>query len=188
MRLVVGIGNPGRQYAWTRHNIGFLCVDRLVQGFPGTQFREVPKFFSDISKVESPYGPIVFIKPRTYVNLSGKAVKAAKEYYNIKEDCIIVLADDVNLPFGSVRLRQDAGSGGHKGIKSITQSLGSSHYWQLRLGVGRPKEENMGLSDFVLGQFSNEEQLGVQSLLSEMAVLFVQWCSEENGPQGNKLL
>ena len=186
-RLVVGIGNPGRQYAWTRHNLGFLCVDKLVQEFSGSQFREAPNVFSDVAQVESSYGSIIFIKPRTYVNLSGRAVRATKEYYNIEMDHIIVLADDVNLPFGGIRLRRDAGSGGHNGIKSITQNLGSNHYWQLRLGVGRPKEGNM-LSDFVLGQFSMEEQLGVRSLLTEITTLFVQWCSGEEDPQKSKLL
>ncbi|WP_348663128.1 aminoacyl-tRNA hydrolase [Chlamydia vaughanii] len=175
--LIVAIGNPGRQYTWTRHNIGFLCADKLVQGFPGAQFKEIPKFFSDVAKVESPCGPMVFIKPRTYVNLSGKAVRVTKEYYNIEMNHILVLADDVNQPFGNVRLRQNAGSGGHKGIKSITQSLGSNDYWQLRLGVGRPQREDIELSDFVLGQFTEEEQLGVQSLFIEASALFSQWCS-----------
>ncbi|AFS27323.1 aminoacyl-tRNA hydrolase [Chlamydia psittaci] len=175
--LVVAIGNPGRQYIWTRHNIGFLCVDRLVQQFPGVHFKEAPKLFSDIAKVESSQGSMVFIKPRTYVNLSGKAVLAVKGYYNITTDRILVIADDVNQPFGNIRLRQSAGGGGHKGIKSITQSLGSNDYWQLRLGIGRPQRENVELSDFVLGQFTKEEQIGIQSLFIEASALFSQWCS-----------
>ncbi|SYX09281.1 Peptidyl-tRNA hydrolase,peptidyl-tRNA hydrolase,Peptidyl-tRNA hydrolase,peptidyl-tRNA hydrolase,Peptidyl-tRNA hydrolase [Chlamydia poikilotherma] len=175
--LIAAIGNPGRQYTWTRHNIGFLFVDKLLQGFSRAQFKEAHKLFSDIAKVESPQGPMVFIKPRTYVNLSGKAVSAVKEYYNIATDHILVLADDVNQPFGNVRLRQNAGGGGHKGIKSITQSLGSNDYWQMRLGIGRPQREDVELSDFVLGQFTEEEQIGIQSLFIEASALFSQWCS-----------
>ncbi|MEF9496999.1 aminoacyl-tRNA hydrolase [Chlamydia sp. 04-14] len=175
--LIVAIGNPGRQYTWTRHNIGFLFADKLLQGFSGAQFKEARKLFSDIAQVESPKGTMVFIKPKTYVNLSGKAVSAVKEYYDIATDHILVLADDVNQPFGNVRLRQNAGGGGHKGIKSITQSLGSNDYWQMRLGVGRPQREDIELSDFVLGQFTEEEQIGIQSLFIEASALFSQWCS-----------
>lgn len=176
--LVVAIGNPGRQYVWTRHNIGFLVVDRLVQEFPGTHFKETSPFLSDMCRVESSGGVMMFIKPRTYVNLSGKAVKAVKDFYRIDIQHILVLADDVNRPFGDVRLRQGAGSGGHKGIKSITQTLGSNAYWQLRLGIGRPQEACVELSDFVLGKFTEKEQLRMPSVLIEAGALFSQWCSE----------
>ncbi|WP_201456310.1 aminoacyl-tRNA hydrolase [Chlamydia sp. 17-3921] len=178
VKLIVAIGNPGKAYAFSRHNIGFLLADKLVEELRGSPFKPSSKNFSSIAKVETPSDCLVFIKPETFVNLSGKAVLSAKSFFNVDSEHLLVLADDVNHSFGKARLRYQAGSGGHKGIKSIVASLGSNNFWQLRLGIGRPLNDSSGLSDFVLGHFSAEEkeQLGV--FFAEASTLFTQWCLE----------
>ncbi|ANH78743.1 aminoacyl-tRNA hydrolase [Candidatus Chlamydia sanziniae] len=177
-RLIVAIGNPGAQYKVTRHNIGFLLADKLVQELDGSAFKSLLGCDSSLAKVESISGTLLFIKPHTFVNLSGKAVVKVKKYFHIALEHILVLADDVNHPFGKLRLRFRAGSGGHKGIKSITEMLGSNDYWQLRLGIGKPSETITGLSDFVLGEFSEKEQIQLDSIFTEAKTLFAQWCAE----------
>ncbi|EPP34846.1 peptidyl-tRNA hydrolase [Chlamydia ibidis] len=175
-RLVVAIGNPGSRYAWTRHNIGFLLVDQLVVEFQASSFKDTPKCFSLSAKLDLPSGPVIFIKPKTYVNLSGKAVRSAKDYYGVSLDQILVLADDVNRKFGDVRLRESAGSGGHNGVKSITHALGSNGYWQLRLGIGKPSVVSQELSDFVLSPFSEMEKVQMSTMFAEATRLFSSWC------------
>lgn len=176
MKLVVAIGNPGLRYRWTRHNIGFLLADRLANGYHGKEFKEAPKLFSSVTKITAFGEDWVLLKPSTYVNLSGSAVVAAKKYYNLTPEQILVLADDVNRPFGVLRMRQYAGSGGHNGIKSITASLGSNAYWQLRLGVGYPAQGE--LSDFVLSTFSGEEKDQMESIFDKAIEMMLQWNSD----------
>lgn len=178
-KLVVAIGNVGASYTWTRHNIGFLFADFLLQHMRGTPFKKVPPLFSFVAKGETPLGPVVLIKPTTYVNLSGKAFSAVRKYYQIPSNQILVVADDVNHPLGSTRLRWQGGSGGHKGLKSIRDSLGSSDYWQLRLGVGRPENDHHGLSDFVLGNFLQEEQEQLPNIFHNAEKLFLDWLAQE---------
>ncbi|QYC79340.1 aminoacyl-tRNA hydrolase, partial [Chlamydia suis] len=115
VKLVVGIGNPGRQYVWTRHNIGFLLLDFLASRFSG-EFRESPRLFASFVKVDTSNGAVILIKPTTYVNLTGKAVLAAKKFFCVSVEDILVVADDINREFGSIRFRQDCGSGGHNGV------------------------------------------------------------------------
>ncbi len=176
-RLVIAVGNPGRRYTWTRHNIGFLLADRLVEQLGGSSFKEVPRLFSSLSKVDMQDESIIFIKPKTFTNLSGRAALAVRRYYDVPLDNILVLADDVNHSLGILRLRQNGGSGGHKGIKSITECLGDNGYWQLRLGVGRPPEEKGKLADFVLGEFSDDEKEEIKKIFLDAEGLFSQWCS-----------
>ncbi|ACZ32842.1 peptidyl-tRNA hydrolase [Chlamydia pneumoniae LPCoLN] len=177
-KLIVAIGNPGHGYANTRHNAGFLLADRLVEELQGPPFKPLSKCHALMTLVESSSGPLVFIKPTTFVNLSGKAVVLAKKYFNVALSHILVLADDVNRSFGKLRLCFNGGSGGHNGLKSITASLGSNEYWQLRFGVGRPLEEGVELSNFVLGKFSEEENLQLGSIFVEASTLFTEWCSK----------
>lgn len=175
-KVVVAIGNYGTRYIWTRHNIGFLLADMLVQG---AVFKSVPSLFSLVAKTTTTHGSLIVIKPTTYVNLTGKAVASVKKHYGIDSKQMLVLADDVNHAFGSVRLRWQGGSGGHKGLKSIRDALSSSDYWQLRLGVGRPADDRMGLADFVLGEFSKQEREQLPTIFNEAQKLFFEWLSAE---------
>ncbi|WP_080121735.1 aminoacyl-tRNA hydrolase [Chlamydia suis] len=174
VKLVVGIGNPGRQYVWTRHNIGFLLLDVLASRF-SCEFRETPRLFASFVKVDTANGAVILIKPTTYVNLTGKAVLAAKKFFSISVEDILVVADDINKEFGSIRFRQDCGSGGHNGVKHTTQSLQTNHYWQLRLGVGRPSPQAEGVADYVLSNFSCNEKEQLNDFLEKGVEEILPW-------------
>lgn len=175
VKLVVGIGNPGRQYVWTRHNIGFLLLDSLASRFLGA-FREAPRLYASFAKVEISSEAVVLMKPTTYVNLTGKAVLAAKKFFDVSMEDILVVADDINREFGFVRFRQDCGSGGHNGIKNTTQILQSNHYWQLRLGVGRPSYPGAeGVTDYVLSSFSLNEKEKLNDFLEKGIEEILPW-------------
>ncbi len=149
MPLIVGLGNPGTAYALTRHNIGFMVVDALLQN---KSFHQITKksFQGELFKAQNRY----YLKPLTFMNLSGHSVLAVKNFYKIEE--IIVIHDDLDLPFGAIRFKKGGGHGGHNGLKSIDQSIGRN-YLRVRMGIGKPKHGTV--SDFVLGNFSQAQQL-----------------------------
>ncbi|WP_353661944.1 aminoacyl-tRNA hydrolase [Hydrogenimonas sp. SS33] len=150
MWLVVGLGNPGARYERTRHNIGFLVVDRLVEK-TGAHSLSSSSFHGDLYKKSS----TLFLKPTTYMNRSGIAVQAVKNFYKIETEKIIVIHDDLDLPFGAVRFKKGGGSGGHNGLKSIDAMVGSD-YLRVRMGIGKPAYKSQ-VVDYVLHDFSEEE-------------------------------
>ena len=138
MKMIVGLGNPGREYAATRHNLGFMVVDevarRLSAGQRRTRFRaELAEAFVDGQK-------LVLLKPQTFMNLSGTAVREAALWYKIPPAEILVVVDDIDLPFGALRMRGEGGSGGHNGLKSIIADLGTEAFPRFRMGIGRGRE------------------------------------------------
>ncbi|MCK4653293.1 MAG: aminoacyl-tRNA hydrolase [Candidatus Cloacimonetes bacterium] len=147
MRLVVGLGNPGEKYYNNKHNVGFLLLDQYAEN-KGFKFKKKLKYFFAI------LDEIIFIKPRTYMNRSGAAVTSIITKYHI--DDILVIVDDINLPLGEIRLRREGGSGGHNGIASIVDALGTDKFQRFRIGVGIAVYE--GLSDYVLSDFSKDEK------------------------------
>lgn len=154
MKLIVGLGNPGKQYEKTRHNIGFEVIDKL-SGRLGIPL--------DQSKFKGLYGighsqgeKILLLKPLTYMNLSGESIRAVMDYYNINLEDIIVIYDDLDLPVGKIRLRQKGSAGGHNGIKSTILHVGSQEFNRIRVGIDRPKN-GQSITDYVLGRFTKEE-------------------------------
>lgn len=152
--LIVGLGNPGPEYAGTRHNVGFDVIELLAERF---------KIKLDQSKHRSRFGlgrldgtPAALIKPLTYMNLSGQAVAPLMRQFGIKPDRLIVIADEMDLPLGRLRLRSKGSSGGHNGHKSISASIATQEYPRLRLGIGRPKEDES--RDHVLSKFHPDER------------------------------
>lgn len=154
MKLLVGLGNPGREYANTRHNIGFMVIDRLAStlGIPVKRLL----FHALTGQGELGGEKIILAKPQTYMNLSGKAVGALLNWYKTGLSGLLVIYDDMDLPAGCLRLRPKGGAGGHKGMQSIIQALGTNAFSRLRVGIGRPQEPGAG-SNFVLRQFTPEE-------------------------------
>lgn len=153
--LVVGLGNPGPRYAGNRHNIGFLVADELAARVGG-------KFKSHSSGAEVLEGHIagarvVLAKPRSFMNLSGGPVSAAKRFFKADLDSLIVIHDELDLPFGTIRLKRDGGENGHNGLRSISKSLGTRDYLRVRFGVGRPPGR-MDAADYVLKDFSGAER------------------------------
>jgi PTH1 family peptidyl-tRNA hydrolase len=168
--VIVALGNPGKKYAMTRHNLGFITLQAFAET-QGWKFKEEGRFQALVAKGTLPgkkgeeknqegkssEEKIVFLlMPTTYMNLSGVAVKAFLDYYRLAPEHLLVVNDDVELPFGSMRLRPKGSAGGHNGLKSLEASLNTVHYARLRLGIGRSKKEE-SLAGYVLDNFSQEE-------------------------------
>lgn len=155
MKLIVGLGNPGKKYQGTRHNLGFLVIDRLAQqNHIALSQRLCDAMIGEwLSRGET----IVFAKPQTFVNRSGVAVREILADYRGTADDLVVVYDDLDLPFGRIRIRPQGSAGGHRGILSIREHLGSAPFCRVRIGIGRPPE-GMDAVDYVLDPFSATEQ------------------------------
>jgi len=152
-KLIVGLGNPGPQYSWTRHNAGFMVLDRLSRqaGISVTK-----KAFSGLSGDGNWAGErVILLKPQTFMNLSGRSVAEALRFYKLTPADLMVIHDDLDIPYGSVRLKLGGGHGGHNGLRSIDQELGSKEYLRVRMGIGRPVHGDV--SNYVLSNFQKEE-------------------------------
>jgi len=154
MWLIVGLGNPGREYEVTRHNIGFMVLDNLVDSI-GEKFRKSP-FNAEICKTRIGTNGVILLKPTTYMNNSGQAVRAAMEWYNLDNRSLLVVYDDMDLPLGHIRLREKGSAGGHNGMKSIISHVGDGNFARLRVGIGKP-DSNTNIVSHVLNQFSKEQ-------------------------------
>jgi peptidyl-tRNA hydrolase, PTH1 family len=155
MKLIIGLGNPGKPYENTRHNIGFEVIDEIAKqwGAPPMQ----AKFNGAFTQVHRPEGKVILLKPLTYMNLSGESVRPLMDYFNVDVEDIIVIYDDLDLEVGRLRLRQKGSAGGHNGIKSLIQHLGTQEFNRIRVGISRPPA-GMKVADYVLGKFSKEDQ------------------------------
>lgn len=162
MKLIVGLGNPGKEYSETRHNIGFLFVDEVVASF-NQQFKLEKKIRSEIVRFKINEEEYVFLKPITFMNLSGEAVSLAMKYYNIDINDVIIVHDDLDLPVGKIRIRPQGGSGGHNGIKSIIQHLKTQEFKRIRIGIDKNQYDTV---DYVLGKFSKRDQDIINDVIS----------------------
>jgi len=162
MILFVGLGNPGSQYEDTRHNIGFKVIDKLVDDFGAR----------DISKT-SFHGKLyrgtnsLFLKPTTFMNLSGKSVQPVKQFFKVELEDVIVIHDDIDLPFGAVRFKRGGGHGGHNGLKSLDTHI-TKEYLRVRVGVGKPEHKSQ-VADYVLHDFSDVERQDLSQLVEHVA-------------------
>lgn len=150
-KLIAGLGNPGPSYAATRHNVGFMLLDRMALA-QGAAFQSMPKWQAHMSKL--PDGTWL-IKPQTFMNLSGRALQQVMAYYKLEPSDLLVVYDDVSLPLGTLRFRQKGSAGGHNGIKSIIQHLGTQEFPRLKIGIGEAGDGSM--TGHVLGKFSPDE-------------------------------
>jgi peptidyl-tRNA hydrolase, PTH1 family len=153
--LIVGLGNPGREYASNRHNVGFQIADRYAAAHRLTFSKIQSKAIIASGRVDTVR--VILAKPQTFMNDSGRAVGALVNFYKVPQHRMLVIFDDLDLPYGSVRLRSEGGAGGHNGLRSIIQHLGSNQFPRLRIGIGRPPGR-MDPAAFVLQDFGREEQ------------------------------
>jgi peptidyl-tRNA hydrolase, PTH1 family len=176
VKLIVGLGNPGRKYELTRHNLGFMLIDRLAARSGANAPRE--DCDSLVQKVVLADKPCLLAKPQTYMNLSGQAVSRliAKHYIDVARD-LIVVSDDVALPVGRLRMRARGSAGGHNGLKSIIAQLGSQDFARLRLGI-QPETITGDLADFVLARFESAEREIVDSMLERAEEAVIVWLQE----------
>ena len=163
--LIVGLGNPGPEYEQTRHNIGFLVVDRLASRWFVDMSRT--KFKAQLGTGTGERRQVVLLKPQTYMNLSGQSVSRAAQFWNIEVGGLVVIHDDIDLPFGALRIKRGGGTGGHNGLKSIDRQLGDRSYFRIRFGVGRPQHGSA--SDHVLKRFTDLEMAELDDLVQRSA-------------------
>ena len=164
--LIAGLGNPGPEYARNRHNLGFLVADELAE-------RAGARFKRDRSRAQVATGklagiPIVLAKPMTFMNVSGRPVAALRSFYKVPGDRIVVIHDELDIPFDTVRLKLGGGDNGHNGLRSVTAALGTRDYYRIRIGIGRPPGR-LDPADFVLRDFSATEREALPVLLSRSA-------------------
>jgi len=157
--LVVGLGNPGPNYQGNRHNVGFMVADRLYDRGEGLDWQSSGRFEAQLAKRRFENQPVLLVKPQTYMNLSGRTVGPLARFYRIEPANVIAIHDDVDLPLGRLKVKQGGGDGGHKGIRSVTQELGSPDFVRIRFGVGRPVGGDV--TDFVLSDFADSEREAV---------------------------
>jgi peptidyl-tRNA hydrolase, PTH1 family len=165
--LIVGLGNPGAEYAHTRHNVGFMLADLLARRWR-LEWRTGKKFQSLLAKAERDSCQVLICKPQTFMNLSGEAVGALLSFYRLPMAKLVVAVDDADLPLGEIRLRPGGSSGGHHGLASIEQHLGSREFARLRVGIGR-KDGKREITGHVLGRISSGEATVMEKVLVRSA-------------------
>lgn len=194
MYLIVGLGNPGKAYAETRHNIGFRIVDMLAEKYKGS-FRRVNSLHGLLAEGVVGEKKVIFLKPETYMNSSGEAVRACLSYYGVPLTQVCVVCDDIYLPLGRLRIKACGSAGGHNGLKSISAHLGTEAYGRLRVGVGERKHGD--LADHVLSSFLEEEKQRLPDILRKSSDALECWvvqgiiqamqhanaCQEEKKPE-----
>ncbi len=183
MKLVVGLGNPGARYRGTRHNVGFEVMD-LLAARHGLAFGAW-KTLAETAEWRRPEDRVWFVKPMTFMNLSGDAVLALAGFYKVDLADLLVVCDDVNLPEGRLRARPDGSDGGNNGLRSVTASLGTDAYARLRIGVGRG-DERRDLVDHVLSRFDPDEQPIINSAVDRAADAVEVWITDGLAPVMNR--
>jgi len=188
MKLVVGLGNPGREYVGTRHNIGFEVLERLavkVGLIPAaSEFDRLARSNFEGLALDGPVmlgggkqERFLLLKPLTYMNLSGRSVQAAKAFYQLSDDDLMIVLDDLALPCGKIRIRANGSTGGHNGLRDIERALGTSDYARLRVGID-PKPERVPQRDYVLTRFSEEQRKRVNPAIDRAAEALLTWAEQ----------
>ena len=176
--LVVGLGNHGDKYENTRHNVGFLTIDHIAEE------QRVPvqklKYRALTNTVELGGAKVLLMKPVTYMNLSGEAVGEAARFYKIPPERVLVISDDVSLPIGKLRIRKGGSAGGHNGLKSIIQHLGTDQFPRIKIGVGEKPHPDYDMADWVLSKFTGEDLKTIQAAVKKAADAVA--CYVEHGP------
>ena len=175
-KLVVGLGNPGKKYSNTKHNLGFMVLDSYAKS-KKIKFKKSLKYNAEIAEIEN----YILLKPKTYMNNSGIAVEKVVNYYRIIPGNILVIHDDVDLPFGRLKLKQKGGSGGHNGIKSIINYLGTEEFKRLRFGIDN--KEEVDTKDYVLSNLYKQEEKKAKNVVIEAMQVITDFLSDMNFEQ-----
>jgi len=185
MKLIVGLGNPGRVYANNRHNIGFICINHFARTHSIKFDRKQGRARIGMGKIAG--NEVVLAKPQTYVNLSGKSVSQLVQRFNISLDDLIIIHDDLDLPLGKIRLSYGSSSGGHKGIDSLINYLGNQDFTRIRIGVGRPAEASEDeIIAYVLSDFTPEQRQAIAKVIPKVTEAILCLLTEGLTPAMNK--
>ncbi|MCU5706222.1 aminoacyl-tRNA hydrolase [Bacillus wiedmannii] len=175
MKLIVGLGNPGREYELTRHNIGFMAIDELAKRWNISLNEQKFKGVFGAGFVNGE--KVILLKPLTYMNLSGESIRPLMDYYKIDVEDFVVLYDDLDIPVGKLRLRMKGSAGGHNGVKSTISHLGTQEFQRIRMGIDRPKN-GMKVVDYVLGRFTSEEIPDVSHSIEKAVDACEEWLNK----------
>jgi len=187
MKLIVGLGNPGKEYSANRHNIGFLCINHLARLQHISLDKKQGKARIGTGVISGTQ--VVLAKPQTYMNASGIAVMNLLGKYKLKPEDLIVIHDDLDLPLGKIRIKQSSSAGGHNGIKSIIGSLGTQEFTRFRIGISRPQNENVAedtIVDYVLGDFEGEDRKLVDETIKRVSEAIICLLTEDLTTAMNK--
>ena len=174
MKLIAGLGNPGSQYERTRHNAGFMAVDLFAQKNAAGNFRVAHESF--LADVLLNGEKILLLKPQTYMNLSGRAIASAMQFYKLAVEDLLVVVDEVALPAGTIRLRASGSAGGHNGLKDVELAMGTQNYARLRIGVDPPGM--VPQKDYVLGMFTSEQKPKIEAAITSAAEAMAAWAEK----------
>lgn len=167
VKLIVGLGNPGGKYHETKHNIGFMVVDRIAEE-KSVSFAEDKNFKAEIGSFFQNGEKIYLVKPTTFMNNSGISVRALLTYFNIGVEDLIVIYDDLDMAVGKIRFRQKGSAGGHNGIKSIIAHIGTQEFDRIKVGIGRPERQHKVVINHVLGKFQGDDYITIQLTLEKV--------------------
>jgi PTH1 family peptidyl-tRNA hydrolase len=170
VKIVVGLGNPGREYAATRHNLGFMVIDELSRRYGNNERRT--RFRAELAEIFVDGEKVILVKPQTYMNLSGASVREVVSWYKSPPEGLLVVLDDIDLPFGTTRMRAKGGSGGHNGLNSIISDLGTEDFARLRIGIGRGHGQAVRQ---VLTRFNQDEERELPGVVSRAADCTLDW-------------
>ncbi|CAK8054593.1 aminoacyl-tRNA hydrolase [Eupransor demetentiae] len=173
MKFIFGLGNIGVKYDQTRHNIGFMAIDHYAAAH-GATFSPT-KLFASAAKCQIEGETVFLVKPTTYMNDSGQSVRAFLDFYGAKVEDVLILVDDMDMPFGKLRFRAKGSAGGHNGLKSIIAHTGSSEFLRLKFGVGHPEHERQAVIDYVLGKFSKADMEILNPILDRTVDALDDW-------------
>jgi len=189
MKLIIGLGNPGKQYLQTRHNAGFQALDFLCKHFNFEKFHQESRFFAEMSVGTIHGEKYLLIKPSTFMNQSGKTVHLFIQYYKLTQNDIIVLHDDLDIALGMIKTTSSSRAAGHNGVQNIIDQLDTQDFFRIRLGIGRPSSSSQSPNaissscqsthDYVLEKFSATEQLLLESLFPSLPDLIFKICSDQ---------
>lgn len=178
LRLVIGLGNPGQPYVHTRHNVGFMLVERLAAQLNASWPTAPPALQSRVARSALGERDVLLVMPRTFMNNSGEAVAALLQHTGVSLDQLLVVYDDMDLPLGRLRFRESGSAGTHNGMRSIVAALGDDRFPRLRLGIGHAGRGDLGARDYVLGSFSEAEQPAAEQMLLRASVAVGDWILE----------
>src|SRR5262245_49009878 len=191
MKIVVGLGNPGRQYVGTRHNVGYDVIDLLAQSPKAGRFQS--RFQDQVAELLEDDLKLLLVKPETFMNLSGRCVRQVLDFYQVEPGDLLVVCDDINLPLGKLRARAKGSHGGHNGLRDIQNHLGTTDYSRLKIGIDSP-DENVDAADYVLSRFRHSEREVIADALRRASQAVIVWATrgiegcmnEFNADSGNK--
>ena len=181
MKIIVGLGNPEKKYENSRHNLGFMVIDAFVSSYNLPSLSYSKKFNSLIKETSINKQKVILVKPQTHMNLSGKAVKKIIDYYKSPLENLIVIHDDIDIPFGKIKLQKNRGSAGHRGVQSIIDQLNSKNFYRIRIGIRNfSPDKKPDTNDYVMSDFTKEEREELKQIIEKIINMIISMASQTN--------